>query len=59
MYLDTKFNKKNFTAYTRCTFCNSKNLKKKPYLKIKENFYTKAIISDLFIKKKEFEKLTK
>ncbi len=57
MYLDTNFNKKNFTTYTRCTFCNSKKLKKKPYLKIKENFYTKAIISDLFIKKKEFEKL--
>ena len=46
-----------FSIYKNFTFCNSKNLKKKIIPKIKENFYTKAIISDLSIKKNKLKNL--
>ena len=46
-----------FTKYKNCTFCNSKNLKKKTNIKINENFYTKAIISDLSLKKNKINEL--
>ncbi len=48
---------KIFSIYKNCTFCSSRNLKKKITPRIKENFYTKAIISDLSIKKNKLKSL--
>ena len=50
-------NKRIFSFYKNCSFCNSKNLKKIKRPIVNENFYTKAILSDLFISKSKINKL--
>ena len=47
----------NFTQYNSCIFCGSKKLKKEKKQTFRMNFYTKAIMSDLDLSKKDFKKI--
>ena len=46
-----------FKKYNECSFCNSKKLRIEKYQKSPENFYIKAIKSDLNISDKEINKM--
>ena len=46
-----------FKKYNKCIYCKSKNLIKEKNQYLKENFYLKAIKSDLKISKKKFNQI--
>ena len=46
-----------FKKYNKCIYCRSSNLKKEKKQNFSNNFYVKAIISDLNISKKLIEKI--
>lgn len=46
-----------FKNYNYCIFCNSKKLKKEKNQNLPDNFYVKAIMSDLNLTRKKFNKI--
>ena len=46
-----------FKKYNKCVYCGSKKIKKEKKQYFPDNFYLKAITSDLSISKKEFQKM--
>ncbi len=46
-----------FKSYNACIFCNSKKFKKEKNQYLPKNFYVKAIISDLNLTEKKFDKI--